>query len=137
MKSTLKNLERILAAHNALDNKFDLSGKAIYTLARNIRILRQEVLPFEESAQKLVKEPGERPSPDKPDELKIWTAGLKEVNAKIEEMQNAESGEIDLHRFTLAGLKIDPDESKPSQNKFPVKDGLAVLVEFDLLEEMK
>ena len=78
--------------------------------------------------------------PDKNDSAAFaaFIEKVKPIDKKIEEMYEAESSELDLFKFTLAGLRLedktDEDGNQiPLPNKIPAKDCLSVLMEFGLL----
>ena len=147
MKFTILQLYPIYGALSRLDtglpgdtpqspsHPFDLGGKDLYTLGRNMRLIRQELAHFEEKRAELQK-PFQKPAkasgvgiaPTPGEEVE-----LTKVNTKVEEMAKAEV-DLDLRPFTLAGLGLD---QTPARNKIPAQECLSVLIEHALLEELK
>jgi len=113
---------------------FDLDGKDLYTLGRNIRLIVQELRHFEEKRVSMQKDLGEPPAKEVEEAIKTaYASKQKELEAKLNEMGEAEV-ELDLRPFTLKGLGLD---QSPARNKIPAERCLAVLIEHALLEEPK
>jgi hypothetical protein len=148
MKLTILNLYQIYPALARLDiglpgdtpqnpsKPFDLGGKDLYALGRNMRLIRQELAHFEEKRAELQKPFLPKSSPEPGVKVVLTpeeTAKRDAVNAKVEEMAKAEV-DLDLRPFTLAGLGLD---QSPARNKIPAQECLSVLIEHALLEEPK
>ena len=138
MKLKLKDLARIHQALTLLDKGFDLSGGAVVGMARNFRLIRGELTDVEKKVQEERQALGNPPDKNDSAAFAAFIEKVKPIDKKIEEMYEAESSELDLFKFTLAGLRLedktDEDGNQiPLPNKIPAKDCLSVLMEFGLL----
>ena len=138
MKAKLKDLVRIHQALTLLDKDFDLSGGAIVGMARNFRLIRGELTDVEKRVQEERQALGTPPEKNDAAAVAAFIEKVKPVDRKIEEMYEAESSDLDLFKFTLAGLRLEDKTDEdgnpiPVSNKIPAKDCLSVLMEFGLL----